>query len=181
MQTPEFMEGYKKYYGSLKGSGLIKGRKIIKGCGKVNENYRKVKHLLIDTTKLNNGVFSIMYEKNRYKHRVPNFNITDDARDVLNDILDDKFDQRFFNKLRDDEKHTVSLMIKGLGLPDTHNIVKNEMDKLYNQFEIHKGEYLSGNDNKELIQRLRDNTVKLYRMNKIPRSVYNGVLSELQG
>ena len=55
------------------------------------------------------------------------------------------------------------------------------MDKLYNQFEIDKGEYLSGNDNKELIHRLRDNTVKLYRMNKIPRNVYNGVLNELQG
>ena len=64
IEDPEFVAGYNKYI-TMKGSGLIKGRKIIKGCGKVNENYRKVKHLLIDTTKLNNGVFSIMYEKKK--------------------------------------------------------------------------------------------------------------------
>ena len=48
---------------------------------------------------------------------------------------------RFFNKLRDDEKHSVALMVKGLQIDDKHGIVKNEMDKLYNQFEIDKGEY----------------------------------------
>ena len=72
-------------------------------------------------------------------------------------------------------------MIYGLGLPDNHNIVKNELDKLYNQFEIDKGEYLAGNDNKELINRLKDTTNKLYRMNKLPRNVYKEVISELNG
>ena len=184
INSPEFLEMYNEYIGDTKevGAGLKrKTKKIIKGCGKMNDNYRKVNNLLVDVNKLKNGVFSIMYEKNRYKHRVPNFNISNDARDVLNDILDDKFDERFFNKLNGDEKNMVSQMIYGLGLPDNHNIVKNELDKLYNQFEIDRGEVESGNNNKELINRLKDTTTKLYRMNKLPRNVYKAVISELNG
>ena len=184
INSPEFLEMYNYYLGNTKdeGSGLKrKTKKIIKGCGKMNDNYRKVNNLLVDVNKLKNGVFSIMYEKNRYKHRVPNFNISNDARDVLNDILDDKFDERFFNKLNGDEKNMVSQMIYGLQLKDNHNIVKSELDKLYNQFEIDRGEYISGNDNKELINRLKDTTTKLYRMNKLPRNVYKEVISELNG
>jgi hypothetical protein len=77
------------------------------------------------------------------------------------------------------DKQVVILFINTMKLENEIQVDNRELDKLYNDFEIYRGEWVSGNNNVKVIKELRTLTLQLMKLKRIPNSVGKNLLAEL--
>lgn len=158
------------------GTGLKKPKRVIRGRGYVKHEHPTKKprrHYIgqsyyVDLNKLDDNILCVKYASN--DSTVPsskNQQISDKTKEMIHDILSDKFDERIYKLLTSDEKRVVKRFIKAVKLDI--NISDEDDKEFQKQFEIVRGEYLSGNSSPEIKAALKRYVLEALKENKIPR------------
>jgi len=186
------------------GKGLRKRIKIIKGNGIVeyrhkpivNEidysagvvaknNYIPFGRLFADVHKLNDNIVRLRTKEGRGVPPFPNQRVSLGLGSVIRTIANNKapsFDD--MSKLSNEEKKYLHKLAKYGHLLDRLSIPspsKDEDDKDIHQFEVMKGEILSGNDNMEYIRKFKLLLTKMVNNDLLPRNQAKEILIELAG
>jgi hypothetical protein len=142
-----------------------------------SDNTDDTSKYFVDTKMLNNNKLCIKY-KSTTNYRMKPIDISTDVQLVIKDILDDKFSERHYNSLTQPEKKIIAVFVDKMKLNHI-KLPDDEIAKLYNEWIILRGEYISGNDNPEVKQKLRKLTLQLLDLGKISRSNGYNLLYEL--
>ena len=117
---------------------------------------------------MKNNIVSIKYDRNDCY--VPTFRVqtvSKDVKELIEDIIHDKYNKKLFDRLNVDERRTVRKIVRALKLDLP---VDNEEDeKFQKNFEILKGEFLSGNSNPKMKDELKKYVVTAMSEGQIPR------------
>jgi hypothetical protein len=111
----------------------------------------------IDTKKLNKNILDLKYLKNA--NHVASFQpieISAYLKNIIENIVKDNYNlkKEDFIHLNDTEKRILKRLFNFLKIE--HDDVIEYSNDLQNQFEVAYGSFLAGNNNKELIQELKD-------------------------
>ena len=94
--------------------------------------------------------------------------ITQKTGELIKDILNNKYDERIFKLLSSEEKRVVRRFVKAVKLDiDTNDDEEKEFQR---QFEIVRGEYMSGNDSPQIKAALKRYVLEALQENKISRN-----------
>lgn len=82
-------------------------------------------------------------------------------------VQNSKIDADLYNKLNEDEKNIVEMLISGSGLNTLNHMRYNQknIDDLIEKYNILKGELLIGNNNPELLKDLKLTVLQLVNFN----------------
>ena len=158
------------------GKGLKKKR-VIRGRGYTKNEHKIVKprrhyineHFYVDLNRLDNNILCVKYASNDSNlPRLKVQQITSKTAELIRDILNDKFDERIFKMLTTDEKRTVRRFVKALKLDINTN--DEEEQEFQKQFEIVRGEYMSGNDSPQIKSALKSYVLQALQENKIAKN-----------
>jgi hypothetical protein len=163
------------------GTGLKRKKRLIRGRGYTKHEHpmkKPQRHYIgetfyLDLNKLGDNILCVKYASNDSNlPRLRVQQITQKTTEILRDILNDKFDARIFNLLSTDEKRVVRRFVKAVKLDiDTNDDEEKEFQR---QFEIVRGEFLSGNDSPQIKSTLKRYVLEALQENKIARSdAYN--------
>jgi hypothetical protein len=158
------------------GTGLRRKR-VIRGKGYTKNTHPRIqprRHYIneayyIDMNKLDDNILCVKYAQNDsvLPHLKPQ-SISSKTKEMITDILGDKYDDRIFRMLAPEEKRDVKKFCKCVKL----DIRINDPDEAeyQRQFEIVRGEYMSGNDSPEIKATLKRYILEALRDNKIAKS-----------
>ena len=122
----------------------------------------KKQKFYIDMKKLhNNNILCIKYYSTK-NFKLSPISINNDVKNIILDIVKNDFNKRLYDKLNEDEQ---KIILRFVNIMDYNiNIQDNGLEKLYNQFEILRGEYLSGNDSIIIKKQLRKYIIELVEL-----------------
>ena len=159
------------------GSGLIRKKRLIRGRGYTKHEHPTKKprrHYIgetfyVDLNKLDDNILCVKYASNDSNlPRLRVQQITQKTAEIIRDILNSKYDERIFKLLSADEKRMVRRFVKAVKLDiDTSDDEEKEFQR---QFEICRGEYLSGNDSPQIKAALKRYVLEALQENKIARN-----------
>ena len=159
------------------GSGLIRKKRLIRGRGYMKHEHPTKKprrHYIgetfyVDLNKLDDSILCVKYASNDSNlPRLRVQQITQKTAEIIRDILNSKYDERIFKLLSADEKRMVRRFVKAVKLDiDTSDDEEKEFQR---QFEICRGEYLSGNDSPQIKAALKRYVLEALQENKIARN-----------
>jgi hypothetical protein len=170
----------------MKGRGLTRKSKAIKinpeGGIKPQDEYVSLGRYFINKHKLNKNIVSVR-TKTGHSAKLPVKRVSDNLSSVVRTILGGgmpTFDA--LEKLTDEEKLYLHKLSKQSNIIDKLSIPtpnKKELDQDINEFEIMKGQILSGNDNTEYIKKFKLLIVKLINQDVLPRNQGKDILIDL--
>ena len=176
----------KRSKGRPRGSGILHPFKdkvdTSRGIDPIRR-YIKFGKYLINTNKLNDDVISIKRPSGNNIIEFPSQRVSTHLSSVFKKIIGGgipSFNE--LNKLNEDERNylhrvaTKSEIADKLSIPSPS---KDQKDKDIHEYEVAKGEILSGNDNKDLIKRFKLMVVKLCKSGILPKKEANEILSDL--
>ena len=161
---------------SSSGTGLRKKR-VIRGRGYTKHEHATKKpkrhyvgeRYYVDINKLDDNILCVKYASNDSNlPRLKVQQITQKTVEIIKDILNNKFDDRIFKILTSDEKRMVNRFIKAVKLDITVN--DDDEKEFQRQFEIVRGEYMSGNDSPQIKNTLKRYVLEALQENKIARN-----------
>lgn len=176
--------GFKKRPGRPKGSGMPLHMKIDPNF-KINPmpQYTIFGNYLLNNHKLSEDIMSLRSGKGHVIKDMPSFKMTPQFKKVIKKIVgggvpssDD------INDLTDDEIKYLNKLSKRSNVYDTLNIPtpsKSKAEQDLHDFEVMKGELMSGNDSKELIQKFKILLIRLRNSGKIPKNQYHDIMEDL--
>ena len=138
---------------------------------------------LINKNKLNNNIIAIKRPKGSIISKLPSQRVTKNMGNIIRKIIGGSiptYDD--YNELNDDEKIFLKKIANETQITDKLSIPtpkKSEDDKEINQFEILKGQILSGNDNPDLVKQFKTIILKLSKKDLIPKSQVRELLIDL--
>lgn len=168
------------------GNGLRRGRIRGRGIAVVEKPPTFIGFGIneINIKKLNDkGIFTIRRNTRSNIQTLPTRHVSDKFRKVINTFVGGgmpKIDD--INGLDEDEKNYLYKIVKASNLEDKLSIPapkKDELEKQVHQFEVMKGQILSGNDSRDLIKKFKLLTVKLCREGYLPKAEVNELLEQL--
>jgi len=114
---------------------------------------------------------------------IPPITVSEDYKDFINDVLDNgKANQRAFDKLPHHEQAHFEKVCRGAGLLEIFKLKRNGDDDEKHEvdrFNLLRGNYLGGNNSKDVINELKSLTVKFINGGKITRREGLDMLMEL--
>jgi hypothetical protein len=149
---------------------------------KPQDKYVPLGRYFINKNKLNKNIISIRRESG-HSARLPVRLVSDSLSSVVKTIIGGgmpTYDA--LEKLTDEEKIYLHKLSKESNIIDRLSIPtpnKKELDKNINEFEIMKGEILSGNDNIEYIKKFKLLIIKLINQDILPRNEGKEILIDL--
>jgi hypothetical protein len=188
--TPLMLPAGKQAGGSqgkgMKGCGLSRKSKAItidtEGGIKPQDQYVSLGRYFINKNKLNNDIISIR-TKTGHSAKIPVRRVSNNLSSVVRNILGGGMPSTDdLDKLTDDEKNYLHKLSKQSNIIDKLSIPtpnKKQLDKDINQFEIMKGQILSGNDNTDYIKKFKLLIVKLINQELLPKNQGQEILIEL--
>ena len=144
----------------------------------VGENKKVINGKYIDLEKLKQNIISVRYvSTGAYLPSLKVQTITDETKEIINDILGNKYDARLYKKLNPDERRIIKRLKTILKL----NIDVGDEDDLEfsKNYKILLGEFQAGNNNPEIIAKLRKYVVEAISQNIIPRNFGFNLLVQL--
>ena len=167
------------YYG-IGGLGITKKPK--KGRG-ISSDYRDFGINKINHKKLNDGILTIRRKSNVNIPDMPSKRISRKLQKIITHISGGGVpDFNDINNLDDSEKDYLHKLISKSNLNDRLSVPapsKDQEEKDYHQFEVMKGEIMSGNDSKELIKKFKALILKLSKQKVLPVTEVNELLHDL--
>lgn len=138
----------------------------------------------INIKKLNDKcIFTLRRNTRSNIKDIPSKHVSDRFRNVINSIIgkgianiDD------INNLDDEEKDYLYKIVKTSNMSDKLSVPapkKDNLEKVVHQFEVMKGQIMSGNDNKDLIKKFKLLIIKLSKEGLLPRNEVNDLLEQL--
>ena len=133
------------------------------------QNRHYIGNFYIEKNKLKDNLLSIKYSKNEAPHtQLRPRSISTALRGLIEDVIANNYNEKVYNMLEDDDKRTFKKIVKVLKLPiDTYDDLDKEYQKNY---ELLKGQFLSGNNSPEVKAALRKYIVEGMNEGKLNRS-----------
>jgi hypothetical protein len=182
--------------GDITGLGLRRGRP--RGCGiktpfidKVDmtmgldpePRYVKFGKYVINSKKLNDGVFSLRHKTGANIVGHPNLKISNNMKRVLKHIIGGGLPNfEDMSNLNEDERKYLYNVSRKADIIDKLNIPapsRDQQDKDTHNFEVMKGEIMSGNDNKDLVKKFKILILKMSKTGELPKSQVSELLTDL--
>lgn len=167
--------GINKKVGRPRGYGIIKKTQeptfIGFGISEINQK------------KLNDGILTIRRNTRTSYADMPSKKISPELQFVVKSMIGGNIPRtNELNRLSEDEINYLNKIVKRSDMDQKMNIPTPSKDKLLkdsDQFEIMKGEILSGNDSKELVKKFKLMILKLSRNGMLPKNESNELLQTL--
>jgi hypothetical protein len=178
---------------SASGNGLKKGRGM-KGGSIIDDidpagvltnvsRYIPFGRHKINTKKLKDNIIAVKKMTGCNIDGFPLRRVSNDLGSVMRTIIGGGQPEfRQLEKLSDEEKVYLNNLVKKSKIEDRLNLIapsKDEDEKEIHQFEVMKGEILSGNDNVELVKKFKLLIMKLIRKELLPKSQGKDLLLDL--
>jgi len=175
-------------YGPHNGVGNILAQPALglgirkKGRG-ISSDYRDFDINKINHKKLDDGILTIRRKSNNNIPDMPSKKISNRLQKIIKHISGGGVPS--FNELQnleDHEKDYLHKLISRSNLSDRLSVPapsKDQEEKDFHQFEVMKGEILSGNDSQELIKKFKVLILKLSKQNILPKSEVHELLQDL--
>jgi hypothetical protein len=167
-----------------KGLTLKLKRRLIRGSGvaQILESRTKQWHVLdkfqVDLKKLSQNILVVRYTTSNNVHtKIPVQKISTDCRHTIEEILRGTFNKRLFERMDRDDKRVIKNFVRRCHIDA--DVTDSDDDDFEKEFQILKGEYLSGNDNPQLKKDLRRYVITGINENRIPRNQGMLLLYEL--
>jgi len=164
------------YFGQKGGKGLKKGRGI-------SSDYRDFGINKINHKKLDDGILTLRRKSNTNIPDMPSKRISRKLQKIIKHISGGGVpDYNDLNSLEDGEKDYLHKLISKSNLNDRLSVPapsKDQEEKDFHQFEVMKGEIMSGNDSRELVKKFKVLILKLSKQNVLPRNEVQELLEDL--
>jgi hypothetical protein len=178
----------------IKGKGLIMEQepKRTRGRPRKPENVGKVKSEKIERYvgfgineinkhKLSDKSIFCIRRKNKSNYpNLPSRIVDSPLKNVILDITGGKIPTfKDINDMSEEDKNYLHKILSISGLSDKFSIPTPALDKInkdIHDFEVMKGEILSGNDSKDLVRKFKLNVAKLSRIGVLPKREVNELL-----
>lgn len=126
----------------------------------------------------------VKYKKNLGSvGKIPCRQVSSTFRDIIKTIWDEqKINHKLLMELSDDEKDFLSNLISRAGLESKLGLDgfrSKDQDEQYKRFELLKGEVLAGNNNKKILQELKQLVLKFMNDGSISKAEGGQILIEL--
>ena len=161
------------------GRGL---KKTKKGRG-LSSDYREFGINKINHKKLDDGILTLRRGTNSNIPDMPSKRISRKLQKIIKHISGGGMpDFNDINNLEDGEKDYLHKLISKSNLTDRLSVPapsKDQEEKDFHQFEVMKGEIMSGNDSKELVKKFKLLILKLSKQNILPKNEVNELLQDL--
>jgi hypothetical protein len=159
-----------------------KGKGVKKGRG-ISSDYRDFGINKINHKKLNDGILTIRRKSNVNIPDMPSKRISRKLQKIITHISGGGVpDFNDINNLDDNEKNYLHKLISKSNLNERLSVPapsKDQEEKDFHQFEVMKGEIMSGNDSKELVKKFKVLILKLSKQNVLPKNEVNELLQDL--
>lgn len=121
----------------------------------------------VDLNKLDQGILCVKYTKSDAIHQnIKVQKLTHEAKEMIKDILNSRFNARLFDKMAPDDQRVIKNFVKRAKI----DLDIDDDDDFERNFQLLKGEFISGNDNPELKKQLKMYTLHGINEGRIPRS-----------
>ena len=179
-------QGLKRGRGRPKGSGIVRPFKekvdLSRGI-EPDRRFIKFGKFLINTNKLKDDVVAIKRPSGSNIVEFPSQRVSPHLSHVFKRIIGGgipSFNE--LSKLNETERNYLYNVSKKAEIVDKLSIPtpsKDQKDQDIHEYEVMKGEILSGNDNKELIKKFKVHMSKLSRQGVLPKKEVNEILTDL--
>lgn len=140
------------------------------------------KHV-INKKKLGDGILSIRTKSGANIATTPVKHISQNMKIVVDKIIGGAIPSyEELSRLTEEEKSYLHKVSKQADILDKFSIPapsKDQEEKEIHEYEVMRGEIMSGNDNKELIKKFKLLIIKLSRRSALPKKEVSDILSEL--
>jgi hypothetical protein len=157
-------------------------KKFNRGRG-LTSDYREFGDTLINHKKLNDGILTIRRKSNVNFPDMPSKKISKNLQKIIKHISGGGIpDHNDLQDLDDGEKDYLHKLISKSNLQDRLSVPtpsKDQEEKDFHQFEVMKGEIMSGNDSKELVKNFKVLILKLSKQNVLPKNEVQELLQDL--
>jgi hypothetical protein len=164
-----------------RGNGIYK--KIIKKGRGISSDYRDFGINKINHKKLDDGILTVRRMSNTNIPDMPSKRISRKLQKIIKHISGGGIpDYNDLNNLEDGEKDYLHKLISKSNLTDRLSVPapsKEQEEKDFHQFEVMKGEIMSGNDSKELVKKFKVLILKLSKQNVLPKNEVQELLEDL--
>lgn len=171
-----------------KGRG-VKGRSIVteidfsKGVMTTPPKYVPFGRFHINTNKLGDDIVNMRRHTGCNVYGLPVKRVSQDLGSVLRTIVGGgQPEYRQLEKLSDEEKIYLTNLVKKAQIGDRLSVPtpnKDDDDKDIHQYEVMKGEILSGNDNMDMVKKFKILIMKMMRKELLPKSQAKEILLDL--
>jgi hypothetical protein len=176
-RNEEYDPETKKNIIGIKGLGMK--RKSIRGSG----IYKPLGDIEVNDRKLEKGILTVRRKSKSNFMDLPSRHVSKNMTNIINKITGGgvpSFED--MQGLSADEKHYLNVLVSKANLQDRLSVPapsKDQMEKDFHQFEVMKGEILSGNDSQELVKKFKLLMMKLARQKLLPRNEVNELMEDL--
>jgi len=173
--------------GRPKGSG-VKGKGIqrdpnVEGIEKNPNRYATFGRFRINTHKLNDDIITLKRPTGCNVDGIPVRRVSKELGNVMRTIVGGGHPEyRHLDKLSDEEKVYLAKIAKKADIEDRLNVPtpsRDDDEKDVHQFEVMKGEIMSGNDNVEMVKKFKLLIMKLSRKEMLPRNQAKDIMMDL--
>jgi hypothetical protein len=158
------------------------GKGVKKGRG-ISSDYRDFGINKINHKKLDDGILTLRRQSNTNIPDMPSKRISRKLQKIIKHISGGGVpDYNDLNSLEDGEKDYLHKLISKSNLTDRLSVPapsKDQEEKDFHQFEVMKGEIMSGNDSKELVKKFKVLILKLSKQNVLPKNEVQELLEDL--
>lgn len=151
----------------------------------LGERFVKFGNRFIHMPSLIKGFMSIRTSGGKYIKNRPMRSISRELKEIFLDIIyKNNFESAKYDKLSPEEQEYFDELCRYTRM-STHSIEKRisitekQKNELLGQFNVLKGELLSGNDSPDIIKKMRNILLELGAKQLIPKQHYNLLLSEI--
>ena len=149
----------------------------------MSSDYREFGDTMINHKKLDDGILTIRRKSNINIPDMPSKRISRKLQKIIKHISGGGIpEHNDLNDLDDGEKDYLHKLISKSNLQERLSVPapsKDQEEKDFHQFEVMKGEIMSGNDSKELVKNFKILILKLSKQNILPKTEVNELLTDL--
>jgi hypothetical protein len=162
--------------------GLGINKKVKVGRG-ISSDYRDFGINKINHKKLDDGILTLRRKSNTNIPDMPSKRISRKLQKIIKHISGGGMpDFNDINNLENGEKDYLHKLITKSNLQERLSVPapsKDQEEKDFHQFEVMKGEIMSGNDSKELVKKFKILILKLSKQNILPKNEVQELLQDL--
>ena len=180
----------------IRGSGIYKVPKPIKpkapkvpiyqqvGEGiKSNKKYYEFGKYILNRPALQDNILHLQTVNGQRLAKFPKYKMSNNLSSVIKNIIGGGIPSyKDISNLTDEEKDYLHRVSRHADINDKINVPspsKDKEDKDFHQFEVMKGEILSGNDNKDLIKTFKILLLKMSKSGKLPKSEVAEIMEDI--
>jgi hypothetical protein len=176
--------GIKRRPGRPKGSGMPLHLKIDPN-NKIEPmpQYTQFGKFLINNHRLSEDIMSLRSGKGHVIKDMPSFKLSPQFKKVVKKITGGSIPtEDDINCLTDEEIKYLNKLSKRANVYDKLNIPtpsKSKEEQDMHDFEVMKGEIMSGNDNSDMIRKFKILLMKFHKQGRIPKNEYHEIMEDL--